>query len=72
MFVFDTFQGFGRLTPGLDDIFGSEWFQDTTEEHVRHLFSSAGGDDRAWVLSGIGRRARSWSGRLLSLGCGCL
>lgn len=39
MFVFDTFEGFGRLTPGLDDIFGANWFQDTTEEHVRLLFA---------------------------------
>lgn len=42
MFVFDTFEGFRRLTPGLDDIFGADWFRDTTEEHVRRLFESAG------------------------------
>ena len=42
IFVFDTFAGFRRLTPGLDDIFGADWFQDTTEEHVRRLFAGAG------------------------------
>lgn len=51
LFVFDTFQGFRQLTPGLDDIFGKEWFQDTTEEHVRHLFKSAG--RKATIVAGF-------------------
>ncbi len=38
IFVFDSFEGFNKLTPGLDDIFGNDWFQDTSEAHVRHLF----------------------------------
>lgn len=41
MFVFDTFEGFPRMTPGLDDIFDPGWFRDTTAEHVRRLFLSA-------------------------------
>ena len=39
MFVFDSFEGFRNLTPGLDDIFGATWFQDTSEAHVRRLFA---------------------------------
>jgi O-methyltransferase len=42
LLVFDTFEGFRHLTPGLDDLFDAAWFRDTTEEHVRHLFQSAG------------------------------
>jgi O-methyltransferase len=42
VFVFDTFEGFRRLSPGLDDVFEPHWFQDTTQDHVRQLFRSAG------------------------------
>ena len=38
MFVFDTFEGFRSLAPGLDDIFDRNWFKDTTADHVRLLF----------------------------------
>jgi O-methyltransferase len=41
MFIFDSFEGFRSLTPGLDDIFKSNPFHDTSEEHVRHLFRVA-------------------------------
>jgi O-methyltransferase len=51
LFVFDTFEGFRRLTPGLDDVFDPTWFRDTTEEHVRHLFQSAGRD--ATIVKGF-------------------
>lgn len=38
IFVFDTFEGFRKLTRGLDDLFGHEWFKDTSEDLVRRLF----------------------------------
>jgi O-methyltransferase len=44
LFVFDSFEGFPKLTAGLDDIFGKNWFKDTTEDHVRQLFDPLGRD----------------------------
>lgn len=38
MFVFDSFEGFQNLKPGLDDIFGADWFKDTSAEIVGKLF----------------------------------
>lgn len=38
MFVFDSFEGFRDLKAGLDDIFGADWFKDTSVEVVRALF----------------------------------
>jgi O-methyltransferase len=38
IFVFDSFEGFRSLKPGLDDIFGAEWFKDASVEVVQSLF----------------------------------
>jgi hypothetical protein len=38
MFAFDSFEGFRDLKPGLDDIFGADWFKDSSVEVVRALF----------------------------------
>lgn len=51
LYVFDTFEGFGQLTPGLDDIFDPAWFRDTTREHVERLFRTAGRE--ATIVQGV-------------------